>query len=145
MNARLALKNHLSSLVGQASRPAADLRSASVATKTALILTLFSSSLFATPSVGPITASPTSIFAGTSTAVTVSVQITDPTVIPNGVNLLQTDSSGGSPTILGTMTDSGNGSFQITVSFTPPKEPPTSTSKPPPPLPASCNASSPPS
>ena len=78
----------------------------------------------ATPTVGTPTASPNTITAVTPTTVTVTVQITDPNVIANGVNLLRLNPTG-NPIVLGVMHDDGlNGdtvandkNFTLAVSF----------------------------
>lgn len=81
-----------------------------------------------TPTVGTPTATPHSPFGvivNTPTTVTVNVQIADPNVLANGVNLLRLNPAG-SPTILGMMHDDGlNGDavggdkiFSLRLSFT---------------------------
>jgi hypothetical protein len=69
------------------------------------------------PSVSAPVPSPSSISAGASTLVTVTAQIGDPTVIAGGVNLLQVNSTGGSPIILGVMQAAGNGTFTLQVTL----------------------------
>jgi len=59
-----------------------------------------------TPVIGLVTASPNLITVNTPTVVTMTVQITDPTVLPTGVNLLRLNASG-TPTVLGVMRDDG--------------------------------------
>jgi hypothetical protein len=59
-----------------------------------------------TPTVGAATATPALITVNTPTTVTVTVQITDSRLLPNGVNLLRLNSNGSS-TILGVMHDDG--------------------------------------
>src|SRR5208337_3373055 len=84
-------------------------------------------SALATPVVGPINGSPTTIPAGSPTQVTVTVQITDPTLIPGSVNLLLEDATGKILKTLGVMHDDGkNGDavagdkiFTLLVSFNP--------------------------
>ncbi|MGA2214964.1 MAG: choice-of-anchor X domain-containing protein, partial [Bryobacteraceae bacterium] len=79
------------------------------------------------PTVGAPVASPSSIPANALTLVTVTSQIGDPTVIAGGVNLLQVNSTGGSPTILGVMHDdgkngdavAGDGIFTLQVTLNP--------------------------
>jgi hypothetical protein len=67
--------------------------------------------------VGTLTATPTLIVAGTSTQVSVSIQITDPALIPNGVNLVQLGADGTQPTIFGIMQDSGNNTYTFQPVF----------------------------
>lgn len=83
------------------------------------VVLAFSVIAFGQPTVGPLTVSPSSITAGKSTSVTVTVQISGGTVISGGVNLLQVDSSGNTLSILGVMQDGGNGSYSLAVSFDP--------------------------
>ena len=59
-----------------------------------------------TPVVGTATATPALITVNTPTTVTVTVQITDPRLLTNGVNLLRLNSNGSS-SILGVMHDDG--------------------------------------
>ena len=59
------------------------------------------------PTVGPATATPAYIVINTPTQVTVTVSITDPSLLPNGVNLLQTDSNGKTLSTVGVMHDDG--------------------------------------
>ncbi|MBV9085142.1 MAG: hypothetical protein JOZ62_20900, partial [Acidobacteriaceae bacterium] len=73
----------------------------------AALLCLVPAQLFSLPTVGPINVTPSSITAGVSTSVTVTVQITDPTVLPGGVNLLREDASGNTLGIVGLMHDDG--------------------------------------
>src|SRR5580692_8378353 len=61
----------------------------------------------ATPTVGPAVASPTVVAVNTPTQVTITVQITDPTLLPGGVNLLRVDSTGKTLSIIGLMYDDG--------------------------------------
>jgi hypothetical protein len=61
----------------------------------------------AQPTVGPAAATPTVIAVNTPTQVTVTVQITDPTLLPGGVNLLRLDSTGKTIAIIGLMYDDG--------------------------------------
>src|SRR5579863_1642214 len=56
-----------------------------------------------THTVGVATATPNLIVVGTSTQVTVTIQITDSALITNSVNLLQIGATGTQPTILGVM------------------------------------------
>jgi hypothetical protein len=78
-----------------------------------------------TPTIGPVSATPSLITVNTSTQVLITAQITDPTVIPNGVNLLRVGATGAPSTILGVMHDDGlNGdavandnTFSLQVSF----------------------------
>jgi len=67
--------------------------------------------------VGPPTATPTVIAVATSTQVTVSIQIIDPGLIPNSVNLLRLGPAGAQPAILGTMQNAGNGLYAFTATF----------------------------
>jgi hypothetical protein len=57
------------------------------------------------------------ILAGTSTQVTVTIQITDPVLIPSSVNLLQLGPTGAQPTILGVMQSAGNGIYTLQKAF----------------------------
>lgn len=61
----------------------------------------------ATPTIGATAASPSTITVGTSTTVTFTAVITDPTVIPTGVNLIRLPNGTGSPTVVGRLTDDG--------------------------------------
>lgn len=70
-----------------------------------------------TPTVGTPVAIPNMIVVGTSTAVTVTVQITDPTLIPGSVNLLLLGATGTQPTILGVMQSAGNGVYSLQPVF----------------------------
>jgi len=66
-----------------------------------------------TPAIGPVSATPTSITVNMPTAVTVTVQITDSSIIPNSVNLLRLGATGTQPTILGVMQSAGNGAYSL--------------------------------
>jgi hypothetical protein len=65
-------------------------------------------SLAPTPTIGATTAAPTVIAVDTPTTITLTSVITDPTVIPTGVNLLRINPTG-NPTILGRLRDDGTG------------------------------------
>lgn len=69
-------------------------------------------------SLGTATATPSIIAVNTSTDVTVAIQITDPALIPNSVNLLQLGASGTQPMILGVMQSAGNGNYVLSHAFT---------------------------
>ena len=71
-----------------------------------LFLAALSPLLNATPSIGVATASPMTAAVGTPTQITVTASISDPSLIPNGANLLQLNANG-STTILGTLHDDG--------------------------------------
>ncbi len=66
-----------------------------------------------THTMGAASAIPTVIPVGTSTQVTATIQITDPTLIANSVNLLRLGSPGTQPTILGIMQPAGNGMYSL--------------------------------
>ncbi len=69
-----------------------------------------------TPTVGTPVITPSIIIANTSTPVTVSVQITDPSLIPNSVNILLLNGTGTQPTILGGLPCNASG--MCTAQFT---------------------------
>ena len=71
----------------------------------------------ATPTVGAPVATPSMIIVNTSTPVTVTVQITDPRLIPGSVNLLLLGATGTLPTILGVMQSAGNGIYTFQQVF----------------------------
>jgi hypothetical protein len=71
-----------------------------------LVLSLNVSQLSATPTVGATAAAPTSITVGVPTTVTVTSQITDPSLITTGINLLRL-TSGTTSTILAQLHDDG--------------------------------------
>ena len=73
--------------------------------------------LFAAPTIGTFTATPSTIYANTPTPVTVSAQITDSTLISNSVNLLRLGAAGTQPTILGQLHSSGSGIYTIQISL----------------------------
>lgn len=73
-----------------------------------------------THTVGNATATPLLITVGTSTQVTVTVQITDPTLIPNSVNLLRLGVIGTQATILGQLQSAGNGVYTFQQNFNEP-------------------------
>lgn len=75
------------------------------------------SSSTTTPLVGPLEASPDIFPANTSVPVTLTVQITDPNLIANSVNLLRLGTAGSQPQLLGQMQGVGNGNYTIQVSF----------------------------
>jgi len=85
---------------------------------------LLPSASTSTPNVSNVTATPPIIIAATSTLVTITAQITDPTLIPGSVNLVRLNSNGTS-SILGTFHDdgqngdtlSGDGTYTIQVPF----------------------------
>jgi hypothetical protein len=95
--------------------------------RTSILTFVAVSYLSAAPAIGTPAASPASIPANASTLVTVTTQIADPAVIASGVNLLQVNSAGGSPVILGVMHDdgkngdavAGDGIFTLQISFSP--------------------------
>lgn len=60
-----------------------------------------------TPTLALPSATPALIIVNTSTLVTVTVQILDPTLVPGSVNLLRLGATGTQPTILGVMHDDG--------------------------------------
>jgi hypothetical protein len=63
--------------------------------------------------IGSATATPNVISVGTSTLVTVTIQISDPALIPSSVNLLRLGAPGTQPTVLGTMPSAGNGIYSL--------------------------------
>jgi hypothetical protein len=65
--------------------------------------------LATTPIVGTAIATPAYITINVPTAVTVTAQIADPTLIPTSVNLLRLGANGTQSTILGVMHDDGLG------------------------------------
>jgi hypothetical protein len=71
------------------------------------VLTFIAVGAFAsTPTVGPVAAAPSTIASRQPTTVTITAVITDPTVLPTGVNLLRIG-PGGTSTILGQLHDDG--------------------------------------
>jgi hypothetical protein len=60
-----------------------------------------------TPIIGPVNTTPTMVTLNMPTPVTITAQITDPTLIPGSVNLLRLGATGTPPTILGVMHDDG--------------------------------------
>jgi hypothetical protein len=66
----------------------------------------------ATPTIGTPIVTPTALSAGTSTLVTATVQISDPTLIPGSVNLLRLSNGSAQPIILGVMQSVGNGNYR---------------------------------
>jgi RHS repeat-associated protein len=81
----------------------------------------FPTAAFGAPAIS-ISASPSTIPPGTSTSVTATVQISGGTALPGSVNLLQVDASGAAQSVLGAMTDAGNGTFTLAVPFSPTQE-----------------------
>lgn len=67
------------------------------------------SQLLAAPVVGPTSATPATIALDTATTVTVTSQITDPTVITTSVQLLEVDATGRTLRTLGALRDDGTG------------------------------------
>ncbi len=67
------------------------------------------------PTIGTPSTSPTLIAVNTPTVVTVTVLITDPTLISDSANLLRLGATGTLPTILGVMHDSGAGVYTLQV------------------------------
>ncbi len=71
-----------------------------------LMLGTFAGQLFGAPAIGMVRASPMTAVIGTPTPITVTASITDPTLTPASVNLIQLNGDGTS-TILGAMHDDG--------------------------------------
>ncbi|HVN26294.1 MAG TPA: hypothetical protein VMT99_01405 [Candidatus Paceibacterota bacterium] len=69
--------------------------------------------------VGPLTVVPTIIPVNASTAVAVSVAITDPAVDPASVSLLQPGATGTQPTVLGQLRADGNGLYGTQITLNP--------------------------
>lgn len=63
--------------------------------------------LSAAPSVGTASATPAYVVINTPTTVLIAISITDPSLLPNGVNLLRTDAAGKTLAIVGVMRDDG--------------------------------------
>src|SRR5688500_5344739 len=63
--------------------------------------------LAAAPSIGTVAAAPAYIIVNTVTDVLFTAHITDPSVIPTGINLLQIDSTGKTIRTIGLMRDNG--------------------------------------
>lgn len=63
--------------------------------------------LGAAPTMGAIAATPTIVATNTSTTITVSVPITDGSVIPGSVNLLRVDAAGSTVNVIGALKDDG--------------------------------------
>jgi hypothetical protein len=63
--------------------------------------------LSATPSIGAVSATPAYGVINTPTTIVVTAQISDPSLIPTGVNLLRVDSSGKTLATVGVMHDDG--------------------------------------
>src|SRR5271157_5887150 len=90
--------------------------------KTGLILPLVLLALTAqafagSPSITQVVATPNVISTGATASVTVSAVISDPTVIPNSVNLLRLNGSGKQPTILGQLHGDQHGNYSIQATF----------------------------
>lgn len=62
--------------------------------------------LYAAPTIGTTAVTPSTIFVNSTTTVTVTSVITDPTLITTGINLIRLN-PGGTPTILGQLHDDG--------------------------------------
>jgi hypothetical protein len=62
--------------------------------------------VYAAPSIGAVRATPTTAVIDTPTQITVTASVTDPSLIPGGVNLLELNANG-TTTILGTLHDDG--------------------------------------
>ena len=73
-----------------------------------------------THTVGIATATPNLIAVGTSSQVTITIQITDPALIPNNINLLRLGVNGSQPTILGQLQPAGSGIYAIQQNFNEP-------------------------
>jgi len=71
-----------------------------------LLLAALAVNLYGTPTLGTVTATPTTAVVGTPTEISVQASITDPSLIAGGVNLLQLNANG-TATILGTLHDDG--------------------------------------
>jgi hypothetical protein len=61
----------------------------------------------AAPAVGTLIAVPSAILVNTTTQITFTAQIADPSLLPGGVNLLEVDATGKTISILGLMYDDG--------------------------------------
>jgi hypothetical protein len=72
-----------------------------------------------TPTLGTPVVSPSIITVNTSTPVTVTVQIANPSPIPGSVNLLLLGATGTQPSIRGVMQNSGNGNYSLQSVFDP--------------------------
>jgi hypothetical protein len=66
-------------------------------------------------SIGSVAATPNPLPVNASTNVTLSVQISDPSLIANSINLLQLGSPGTQPTIVGQLQSTGNNRYTIKV------------------------------
>lgn len=74
-----------------------------------LLLLAFGGGRIATAAtIGPTSASPSSITVNIQSTIVFTAQITDPTVLPDGVNLLKTDASGRTLLTVGRMYDDGS-------------------------------------
>ncbi len=69
---------------------------------------------FQAPTVTISPAMPSTIYVNSTTTVTITAQITDSLVIPNGVNLIQIDPVTGSQTVVGALSPNGQ-TFAITI------------------------------
>lgn len=82
--------------------------------------------LYAAPTIGTTSLSPTSIARGAPTTVTVTSLIADPSVVTDSVNLQRQDSAGRVTAVLGTLRDdgqngdavAGDGTYTLRLSFT---------------------------
>jgi hypothetical protein len=93
---------------------------AGIATTTSAVLPAIRppvAAMLATHTVGTATATPPMITVGTSTQVTVTIQITDPALIANSVNLLRLGAPGTQPAVLGVMQSAGNGIYTLDPTF----------------------------
>jgi hypothetical protein len=70
------------------------LRSFALRLSVALVLSLAGGPLCAGATIGQVVATPNVIPVGVNTPVTVTVQTTDPSLIPNSVNLVRLDAAG---------------------------------------------------
>ena len=73
-----------------------------------------------TPTVGAPQTTPGFLTSNTASPITVSVQISDPTLIANSVNLLQLSDSNGSSNVIASMTGVGNNVYSVTLSLSEP-------------------------
>jgi hypothetical protein len=70
------------------------------------LLAVFTAHLYGTPTLGTVSATPTTAVAGSPTQISVQASITDTSLITGGANLLQLNPNG-TTTILGTLHDDG--------------------------------------
>jgi hypothetical protein len=75
-------------------------------------------SVYATPSIGAVTATPSRLVIGTPTEVTFTTHIDSSLVIPGSVNLLQTDANGNVIAQVATFTDGGDNTYSARISIT---------------------------